>query len=276
MLSNILDRVSYHAVYDETILSALEYAGKNGFTGVQVAVEAPHLSFESLSNDQCAEIKEFLSANNLRLVLHAPDDSVSLFQASRHLLDGIFAYYGALFSFAEAAGAMMVTFHLGSAPSFITDDATSHVLPKADCKTLERAVNENLSRLIDLAAGRFVLSAENYRLEGIGRDALAPHLENGSLALCWDIAKTFNRNGELNRDLEAYFLKNLQSVRQVHLHDLIPNSRSHRVIGSGVIDFQRFLCPLSSAGVLDYCIEVRPREKAEESLKSLRVIVNRL
>jgi hypothetical protein len=45
----ILDRVSYHAVYDRSVLDALQYAHANGFAGIQLAVEVPHLSFERLS-----------------------------------------------------------------------------------------------------------------------------------------------------------------------------------------------------------------------------------
>ena len=44
-------------------------------------------------------------------------------------------------------------------------------------------------------------------------------------------------------------------------------------LGTGRVDFMRFLPRLAEAGVLDYCIEVRPREKAKESLMNLRAMV---
>ena len=43
MMNSILDNISYHAVYDDSILSALEYAKDSGFSGVQVADETPHV-----------------------------------------------------------------------------------------------------------------------------------------------------------------------------------------------------------------------------------------
>ena len=46
MTHNIIKRVSYHAVYDESILGALKFASETGFSGVQVADETNHLSFE--------------------------------------------------------------------------------------------------------------------------------------------------------------------------------------------------------------------------------------
>ena len=51
MKNSILDKISYHAVYDKSIVEALEYADANGFSGIQIAVEAPHLSFEKLSDE---------------------------------------------------------------------------------------------------------------------------------------------------------------------------------------------------------------------------------
>ncbi len=62
----------------------------------------------------------------------------------------------------------------------------------------------------------------------------------------------------------------------MHLHDcreINGKARSHCVIGSGDIDFGAYLRPLSLVDVMDYCIEVRPREKALESLIALKKLV---
>jgi len=48
------------------------------------------------------------------------------------------------------------------------------------------------------------------------------------------------------------------------------------VIGTGEVDFARYFRVLREADVEDYCIEVRPREKARESLSVLRTIVENL
>ena len=71
--------------------------------------------------------------------------------------------------------------------------------------------------------------------------------------------------------MEKYFWDNLSHIKQVHLHDYRSEPpRQHRVIGTGFIDFMDFLPQLSEADVVDYCIEVRPREKVLESLTALR------
>jgi sugar phosphate isomerase/epimerase len=48
------------------------------------------------------------------------------------------------------------------------------------------------------------------------------------------------------------------------------------VIGTGEIDFKTYLSVLSKADVQDFCIEVRPREKARESLEILKQIIKKL
>ena len=257
----ILDRVSYHAVYDDSILDALRYALENGFTGVQVDAQSPHLSFERLSDADCREIREFVTRNSMRLIVHAPDDNVSLYETSRYLRDGILSYYEALFAFAERAGSQMVTFHLGNLATWKTDTEPFESQPAEDIPIYHEALRSSLERLIKMADGRFILCLENFKLNAL--EMLQSFLDDGRLALCWDIAKT------AGPEIEPFMWKNLRHIRQVHLHD-IRDGRSHRVIGTGEIDFMRFLPRLGEAEVMDFCIEVRPREKALESSYNLK------
>ena len=101
---------------------------------------------------------------------------------------------------------------------------------------------------------------------------LESFIQNGELWLCWDIAKTFTRDGKKNLEMEEYFLKYRNKIKQVHLHD-IKNRRSHRTIGEGMIDFQYFLNILKDSNIEDYCIEVRPKSRAFDSLKFLRELL---
>lgn len=48
MTKRILDRISYHAMYDATILDALQFGLDNGSTGIQIADETLHMSFDRL------------------------------------------------------------------------------------------------------------------------------------------------------------------------------------------------------------------------------------
>ena len=257
----ILDRISYYAVYDDSILDALRYARDNGFTGVQVDAQSPHLSFEGLSDADCREIREFVTRNSMRLIIHTPDDNVSLYETSRYLREGILKYYEALFDFAEKACSQMVTFHLGNLATWKTDTEPFESQPAADIPIYHDALKSNLQRLIEMVDGRFVLCLENFKLTSL--EMLQSFLDDGRLSLCWDLAKTEGP------EFEAFMWKNLKHIRQVHLHD-IRDGRSHRVIGTGEIDLMHFLPRLGEAEVMDFCIEVRPREKALESSYNLK------
>ena len=117
-MPSVLDRVSYHAVYDESVLAALDFARSNGFAGVQIAVQSPRLSFENVSEAECDEIARFARTHGLHIALHGPDVSASLFTAERSLHDGIFEYFTEMFAFAERVAARVITLHVGEMPRY--------------------------------------------------------------------------------------------------------------------------------------------------------------
>ena len=272
MTHPILDKVSYHAVYDNSVMEALEYARDNGFAGVQIAVESPHLSFEAVAAEDLAGIASFVEEQNALVSIHAPDQAVSLFQHSPILRDGIMRYYRALFDFAARIKAQLVTIHIGEMTTFHTDTRREVTVPEQDLAVYRGVVAHNLNSLLEMAAGRFTLCVESYALDEFSLFLLKPYLDEGQIALSWDIAKTWNKPA-----LERFFFSSIDRVKQVHLHDIRTdergNQRSHCVIGSGEIDFSYYLNRLAEAKVLDYCIEVRPREKAKESLAALRTLL---
>jgi sugar phosphate isomerase/epimerase len=268
----ILDHVSFHAVYDASIMDALEFARDSGFAGVQVAVESPHLAFEQLSEAEIAEIAGFVKSQGTFISIHAPDEVASLFQHSRHLRDGIQNYYRALFDFAATVGARLVTIHIGEMATFRTDTRREMTVPEPDRAIYRQIVTRNLDGLLSLAAERLTICVESYALDEFSLFLLKPYLDDRRLALCWDLAKTWNKPA-----LERFFFSSMDRVKQVHLHDVRTddrsNQRGHCVIGTGEIDFAYYLNRLSEVDVLDYCIEVRPREKARESLEGLKRVL---
>ena len=241
---------------------------------MQVAIESAHLSFEQLTDRDCRDIASFCCDKGLSVSLHCPDHVTSLFTTSPHLVEGIFGYYDALFAFAESIGSRLITVHIGEAPSFGTDTTPRVRTPEQDVPIYMEAVDRNLRRLVSLAADRFVLCTENYHMDPRLFDIVQPYVENGDLWLCWDLAKTYDSRINLNLAIHDYFRHNIDFVRQVHLHDL-RDGHSHRVIGSGDLDFLQFLPDLSKANVMDFCIEVRPREQALESMANLRSLIER-
>lgn len=274
MWYEISKKISYHAVYDHSIIDALYYAKVNGFAGVQIAVESPHLSFEKLSNSQCKKIRTVCEKQDLYLTIHAPDAIISLFTYNKHLKQGIFSYYNDLFNFAENIGAQLITIHLGEYTTFPTDTDPKIEIPDRDLKIYENTLHSNLRKLLILSNNRFIICIENYSFTALILDILQPYLKQEELWLCWDLAKTFNLELKKNENLEKFFLKNIKSVKQIHLHDIDSYGKSHKVIGSGVIDFSYFFSKLEISNILDFCIEVRPRERAHESLLNLKRLIN--
>ena len=263
-MKRILDKVSYHAVYEDSIMAALRCAVDSGFAGVQVAVDVPRFSPEYVGETERDAIARFCEANRMRISLHAPDHSISLFVGSRPLIQGIFQYLVGLFEFGQRIGASLMTFHVGVMPTFGTAPRPGRALPEAAVACFRLTLQANLRRLIDTAAGRFVLCIENHDLTPMVCELLQPHLDANELSLCWDLAKMRD-----DPAVQQYLWQNLAHVRQVHLHD-VHDGYSHQVIGSGSVDFAHYLPRLAEAEVLDYCIEVRPHDKAVESLKRLR------
>jgi hypothetical protein len=209
------------------------------------------------------------------LTIHAPDDMTSLFQPSCYLMDGILRYFQALFQFAEKVKSRLITIHLGAPVIFRTDTLPVINYPEEDSALYREMVTGNLDRFLDLAGGRFVICVENQNLDGYILDILKPYLENQRLALCWDLPK--NTPGSA---VEQYYFAHLSYVKQVHLSDLGRDEkgsyRRHLVIGTGELDFSRYLDRLKETEVLNYCIEVRPREKARESLEALKRLLTKL
>jgi len=268
----IFSRISYHAVYDDSILDALAYAHDNGFAGIQLATDSPHLSFESLSESSIQKINSLLSSKNMYITIHAADEAISLYTHSHYLRNGMKDYCRAMFEFAMRIKAPLVTIHMGSPAEFRTDMNPEAVMPKADILHYRNVVNENLVKMMEMVDNRFILCVENFQLNEISIGIIKRYLKSNELSLCWDIAKSHNNPGE-----EKFILSNKSNIKQVHLHDVRHNPdgsvRSHCVIGSGELDFRNNLSKIVDADMIDYCIEVRPREKAKESLETLKSIL---
>lgn len=270
----IANRISFHAVYDENIVDALYFAADHGFGGVQIAVETPHLNFESISPDQCDEIRIVARECNLYVTLHAPDEVTSLFVSNRALKIGILAYYQDLFTFAQQIRAKIVTIHLGRIPAFPTATIPQERIPMIDIPQYQQSLMNNLETLVNLAKHHFTICIENVHWDLLIYNVVDPFLQRKQVALTWDFAKTHSlpviqKNAEM-----TFFNSHQAEVRQIHLHDISSDGTAHHVVGSGIIDFRDYLAHINPSTLVDCCIEVRPREKALESRQNLARILN--
>lgn len=269
----LLSRMSYFAVYDDSIIDAIGYAAGNGFSGIQIAVEQPRFSFDKISRKTLKDIRAERKAKNIRITLHAHDEIASLWEGNSYLRRGIMNYYRALMEFGREIEAQFITIHPGTRTDYGTDSEPRRFLPAVDLDLYQQTLRENLETIAESSRKIIPVCIENYRWEPQMAELLEPYLTAGLLYLCWDLAKTINKDMSIDCRQEEFFWKHVDRIRQVHLHDVAAGTHSHRVIGSGTVDFKYFLSRLSAHDVWDYCIEVRPREKALESLKNLRRIL---
>ncbi len=270
----IASRLTYHAVYEPTIAEALRFAAEDGFAGVQIAVESPHLAPDRLDRAERERIDAIRRELSLRISLHAPDEACSLLQTSPSLRDGSEAYLRELIDFAGEVGAELIVVHPGRIAGYRTDERPERSIPAQDVSLYRAALRENLSRLADLAADRVTVCVENHGWCDWIMDELDEALQAGRVALCWDIAKAFDPAGRVCAEVDAFCRRHIDRVRQVHLHD-IRQGVSHRAIGTGALPWERLLAPLVSARVEEFCIEVRPRAAARASREALLGMIER-
>ncbi len=269
---NIFARLSYHAVYDDSISDAIRFASKNGFSGIQIAADSLHLSFEDKTKEDFKNIKDEAQELGIRITIHAPDTASLVFPYSR-ANKGIMSYYADLIDFSYTIGAEIITIHPGAPSTFPTDSDPVEIFPLQDIDLYKKILSFNIKTLLELAQNRVHICIENVALEPLVIEVLQNYLRNTKLGLCWDFAKTYDKkNNEIKKKTMDFMVNNLHAIKQVHLHSII-GGKAHKVIQPGLIDFKYYLGLLDGIDVLDYCIEVRPREKAVESMNNLKKII---
>ena len=269
MRKSLKSKISYHAVYEDSLIDAIRFARENGFTGVQIPVELPYMSFENFSETDIEEIRMLKHELGIRINLHAHDETASLWEANRYLREGIYKYFRALLDFAKKVDAQLITIHVGSRPRYGTDTTPQRLLPARAEKHYIESLRQNLDFLISENNRPTTICVENYGFDTSVAEILEPFLQNGDIFLCWDIAKSFDNELKINHEMENYFRRNAKFIKQVHIHDKADDGCSHLVIGNGGIDFEDYLKFLQNYDILDYCIEVRPSSQAKKSLERL-------
>ena len=264
----IRSRIGYHVVYDKNMKDAIDYASENGFTSVQIDLTMPKFFPEKYTPELRRQIREYGKKKNIEITLHLPGEDFSLQTLHSRIWSAIIERIKEVIDFAQDLGATRVTIHPGVVPAFTMpgqgDVPITKQYPDLHRAMLEKALRE----LSKYAKGKTHLCVENSPFSKIVMDVLEKLLhEEENLFLAWDIAKTYRPDGSLKKDVEEFFLRHLDKVRECHLHDRTDEG-PHDVIGKGKINFVRYLNILGDLDV-GYTIEVRPRERA---LHCLRII----
>lgn len=115
-------------------------------------------------------------------------------------------------------------------------------------------------------AGGVQVCVENESLTPFVEEILEGLLSEEGLFLALDAPKAGDpRKGAPLSRVEAFYLRNIDRVREVHLHDRRPEGRYHDILGYGGVDVGKYLRMFEPHEV-HFTLEIRPREDAYRSL----------
>lgn len=258
----------YQAVYDEDFFDALDYASRNGFDFVSFDLNVPQFYIDALPDALLDDIREYAQSKNVKPAFHAPGDNVSLYTDYPAIRAGILEHFSSIIASAQHLQARHITIHPGAYPSLKKANAKTDDFIAAHHDYFGHVLYENIMHLADQAKD-VLLCLENFNFTDITMETVDKLLANTDrLFLTWDIAKTYDRSLQKEKLVESFMLKHCDRIREVHIHDIIKDFRSHQIVGEGGIDFSLYADLLRRLDIA-VTLEVRPREAAKASRDSI-------
>lgn len=253
-----------HAVYEESYFGGIDSAKKYGFDFVQFELGVPTYFLHELPAEKLSEIKKYAEGNGTQITFHAPADNVGLFYDYPPIRRGVLDEFKRILEKANVLGARHMTFHTGTYSMFKKTGAKADSV-RADY--YENILYENLKELT-ANCGDVLVCVENNGFKTVEINALQRLIdENVRLFLTLDTAKLYrSENNILKSDL-AFFEKNRERIREIHIHDKNDRFGSHQTVGDGYVDFELFRPFFNGDTYLNF--EVRPIEAAKQSKDNL-------
>lgn len=230
-------KTGYHAVYEESYFTGIDMAVKYKFDFVQFDLGVPVYYLHNLSDSKLYDIKRYAETMGVEITFHAPADNIGLFYDYPKVRKGVLDEFKQMLETANFIGARHMTFHAGTCSMFKkSGEKTNDTL--ADY--YEELLYENLSKLISYS-GNVLICVENNGFMNLERKALQ-HLidEKKQLYLTLDIAKLYKSADNIIEDDLAFFKKNSEYIREIHIHDKNDRFGFHQTVGSGYVDFGLF------------------------------------
>ncbi|SHK37244.1 sugar phosphate isomerase/epimerase family protein [Tepidibacter formicigenes] len=257
------------SIGEKSILDSMNFAVENGFNAVEINMNMKCFFPENYSIDLIKKIKKYKKENNIELTIHAPED-ISLLNLHEKVRYSGIERLKEIINFAKEIDASRITIHIGTTPYFTLthgkcylDDIYYHEYKEILKKTLIELNNycEKKIKLCIENSGRFP--------EKLFQEVLKEILLKENIFLTWDIGHSYKN---LYNELD-FFETNINKVKTCHIHDVNEKS-DHQVIGLGKLSFIDYIKKIGFEDVV-YIIEVRPREKAVESLNNLKKLIKK-
>ncbi|MCW4020416.1 MAG: sugar phosphate isomerase/epimerase, partial [Candidatus Bathyarchaeota archaeon] len=215
----VLARVGFHAVYEKTLRQAIDLACEYGFSSVQIETAMPQFFPERYDAKDRRNIRSYAEENNIVLKVHAPGEDFSLQTLHAKIQRAVLERLKEVIDFTYELGAKLLTVHPGTVPVFTIPGKGNVPIdeqyPRLHVESLETA----LSELSDYSEGRTLLCVENSPFTADVMNVLSEMLEDNKTFLTWDLAKMYRADGTIIAEVEDFFLKHLDKVRECHLHD---------------------------------------------------------
>jgi len=253
-------KTGYHSVYAETYFKGIDDAKKYGFDFAQFDLGVPAYFLDELTTDKLLEIKKYAQDSGVEVTFHSPGDNTSLFSDYPLIRQGILDEFRLLLDKANVIGARHMTFHTGVYSKFKKSGEKATPFYAEHYETI---LYKNLKTLIE-ASGDVLICVENHNLDDVARRVMQRLIdEKERLYLTLDIAKMYLADNKLNKDDLAFFEKNKDRIREIHIHDKNDKFGSHQCVGEGYVDFLLFKPFFGQNTYLNF--EVRPVELAKRS-----------
>lgn len=271
-------RRAYHTIYETSLLEAIEYAEKSGWTGIAPDLSVPVFSPERISQKERDQLRQRAYELGIEWAIHAPGDDISLTAGYPPVQEAIVNYHKQVIDFARdvSKSATNVVVHAGTPPSFKKAGENIDAFSENYSKFYSNILLENLTELIEHGKSHVNIAIENQAWTSLVRDVVEQLIPKG-LKLCLDIPKLYDISHGLKKEDWELFQKYKDSIEVVHVHDWNTRHRGHQIVGYGSTDFEPSLRLLDEISrPVQYVFEVRPREAAEKSLSNFVRILESL
>jgi len=216
-------------------------------------------------------IRDYAASKAVSISFHGPSENLGALypEIRRAVMDRM----KLCLDFASDVGAERLTIHTTPPPDFVSAGKRGTYL-RDHWALYKSALKESLREIGEYASGGVRVCCENAPFDEMAMEVLEELLPEEKIFLSWDICKGCTDEGKPIVEVENFFLRHLQSVKECHLHDRRPGGYAHDILGVGKIDFSRYLRMLMPRDVY-FTLEIRPRENAFRSLNTLKQMLNK-
>ena len=259
----------YHAVYSKNFFDGIDDARKYGFDFVQFDLGVPKFFLNELTDENLNDITAYANDKGVIITFHAPGDNVGLFCDYPIIRKGILEEFSLILEKANKLNARHITFHAGNYSRLKKSGTKSD---ESNISYYEQILYENVRYLV-ARCGNVLVCIENFMWDKVICAVIKRLIDDGNaLYLTLDTAKLYSDAAatKIIKDDYELFIQYKSYIREMHIHDMNEEFKSHQTVGTGAVDFQLFKQFLKNDVYLNF--EVRPVEAAKTSKDNISKI----